>query len=76
MIGTAYYNTGGVAYLGHVGLQEQLEVIMDNTLTDRIDIGKSVSSSFEGEKPNEVDNLCNENKFIHRCPRYFIPVKI
>ena len=76
MIGTAYYNTGGVAYLGHVGLQEQLEVIMDNTLTDRIDIGKSVSSSFEGEKPNEVDNLCNENKFIRRCPRYLIPVKI
>ena len=43
--------------LRHVGFQEKLEVIVYNTLAHRVNIGKSIASSFEREEPNQIDNL-------------------
>ena len=33
--------------LGHVGVKEQLQIIMDQTLTDRVDVGQSISCCLE-----------------------------
>ena len=46
--------------LRHVSLQEELQVVTDDTLAHRIDVGQSITSSFEREESNQVDNLYTE----------------
>ena len=69
-VGT-FYSTGiadrsrelGVAHpqhclaLRHVGLQEELQVITDNALAYRVNVGQSIPSGFEWVETNQIDNL-------------------
>ena len=43
--------------LGHVGLQEQLKVITDDSLADRVDVRQGVGSSFEWVEANQINHL-------------------
>ena len=57
--------------LGHVCLQEELQVIADNPFAHRVDVGQSVASSFEREETNQVNNLKIEinayDKILQSC---------
>ena len=43
--------------LRHVSLQEELQVVTDDPLAHRVDVGQSVASGFEREETDQVDNL-------------------
>ena len=62
MIGTAIIMIR--THLGHVGVQEQFEIIMDNTFADRVNVGESITRSFEREESNQIDNL-NTSEVSH-----------
>ena len=47
-------------YLGHIGLQEELEILCDHPLRDGIDVGQGIRSLFERIEANQTDDL--ENK--------------
>ena len=43
--------------LGQVRVQEQFQIIVNNPLTDRVDVCQGIASSLEGEEANQADNL-------------------
>ena len=44
-------------HLGQVGVEEQLEIIVNDSLAHGVDVGQSVPSSLEGEEADETDDL-------------------
>ena len=57
VIGAALILKEDITDLGEISVQEQLQVIVDNSLTDGVDISKSISSSLEGGEPHQIYNL-------------------
>ena len=43
--------------LGHVGLQEHLEVVTDDPLADGVDVVESIAGGLEGIEADQVDDL-------------------
>ena len=43
--------------LGQVRVQEQFQIIVNNPLTDRVDVGQGVLCSLEGKEANQADDL-------------------
>ena len=43
--------------LREVGVQKQFEVIMNNSLADRVDISEGITRGLEWEEAHQINNL-------------------
>ena len=56
-LGVGHSQYDSLTALGQVCVQEQFQIIVDNPLTDRVDVCQGIASSLEGEEANQADNL-------------------
>ena len=54
-VGHSQYNP--LPALGQIGVEEQFKIIVNNSLTDRVDVCQSIGGSFKGKEANQADNL-------------------
>ena len=44
-------------HLGQVGVEEQLEIIVNDSLAHGVDVGQGVAGRLEREEPDQINNL-------------------